>query len=75
MQLKFLIFGFVLFSAGLCFWLFANWYAWSMADFDCVDGYWACRRRIMVPTILQVGLPSVAWMIFAALLWRKGTRS
>jgi len=65
---------FVLSALGLADWLFANWYVWSMADFDCDAGYWACRRPIIVSTALQCGVPLGAWIALGVLMareWKK----
>jgi hypothetical protein len=74
MKLKLLIVAYLVASCVLALWLFANWYAWAMADFDCGDGYWACRRDIAGPTALRVGLALMLWVVPAFLLareWRK----
>jgi hypothetical protein len=42
-----------------------------MADFDCADGYWACRRGIAGPTALRVGFGLLVWAIPAWLLLRE----
>jgi hypothetical protein len=75
MKLRLLIVVFLAASFFLALWLLANWFAWSMADFDCDDGYWACRREIAGPTALRVGLGLMAWAVPALLLlreWKKG---
>lgn len=73
-RVKLLAMGFTLFSAALLFWLFVNWFAWSMADFDCDDGYWTCRRELIGPMALQIGLPLLGWLMFAWLLVRECKR-
>jgi len=55
----------------LALWLFAHWFEWSMADFDCIDGYWECRRNIAGPMALRVGLAILAWVLLALLVVRQ----
>ncbi|MBY0306202.1 MAG: hypothetical protein K2W86_13775 [Sphingomonas sp.] len=69
-----IIVAFVVMTPLLCLWGVANWYEWSMADFDCADGYWECRRSLVGPVALQMGLPIAAWLVLAGLLvreWKK----
>lgn len=73
-RIRLLALGFALCSLALLFWLFVNWYVWSVADLDCVDGYWACRRTMIAPMALKVGLPMVAWLLFGAMLVREGKK-
>ena len=75
MRLKMLVTAFIVASVLLALWLFANWYEWSMADFDCDDGYWECRRHLFGPTALRLGLPIAAWLGLIFLMRREGKRS
>ena len=63
---------FAILSLGAVMVLFGAWFSWSMADFDCIDGYWACRQ----PWLLRDG-PWVAGVILAwiaAAVWLYRTR-
>jgi hypothetical protein len=74
-RLRLLIALFIAASFALALWLFANWFEWSMADFDCADGYWACRRNIVGPTVLRVGLAILFWAVPAWFLRREWKRN
>ncbi len=72
--LKILVFGFVLASLVLAYLLFASSLAWSMAGFDCADGYWACRRNvagemamILIPAMIVWG--ALGWLLVRE--WKK----
>lgn len=74
MTLRISILALIVASFALALWLFANWYAWSMAGFDCVKGYWACRRDLAGPTALRIGVGVLGWALVAApvlWLWKK----
>ena len=74
-RLRLLTFAFTLVTLiPLPLWLLANWFSWSMADFDCADGYWECRRHLVLPTVGGVGLALAAWGLLAWWLareWKK----
>ena len=66
--------GFIAASFALALWLFANWYDYSMADFDCAGSYWDCHRAVAGRVTLGVGLAVVGWGLWAGLLiraWKK----
>lgn len=72
--LKIATFGFVLATFGLAYLLFVGWFAWSMADFDCVGSYWQCHSDATRTAAVYLGLPLVGWTIYAVLLvraWKK----
>ncbi len=74
MKVRVIVMAFVLATGLLGLWSFANWYEWSMAEFDCADGYWECRRSLIDRMALRLGLPFVAWSFLAGLLvreWKK----
>lgn len=59
---------------ALAYWTFVNWFVWSMADFDCADGYWVCRRHLLDDVALQVGLPWLVWCgcaVALARFWKR----
>ena len=65
---------FVLLSGLLLLWLFAHWYSWDMAEFDCDAGYWACRSHLIPRMAWRVGIPVIGWVLLGWLLvreWKK----
>jgi hypothetical protein len=75
MRLRLAILLFLAASFALFLWLFANSFAWSMAEFDCIDGYWACRKHLIGPTVLNVSLGFLIWALLAAPLVREWYKS
>jgi len=68
---KFLVICFLASSFALAASLCANWFTWSMADFDCIDGYWACRNSLFSPMAIYLGIPLSIWTVLTALLIRQ----
>ena len=50
----------------------ASFYTWSMADFDCFDGYFECRRNWWGESGIVVGVAALAWV--TTLIWFFNTR-
>ena len=50
----------------------ASFYTWSMADFDCFDGYFECRHLWWGESGIIVGIAALAWL--ATLVWFLKTR-
>ena len=77
MILKLLTLGFALLTFGLALWLFASWYVYSMAEFDCADrtgDIAACASAIHWKVEMQAAIPIVVWGIIGWLLiraWKK----
>jgi len=74
-KLNLLILLFMGASCVLIWWLFGAWYEWGMANFDCVEGYWACRRHIAGPVALYVILGLGVWAVPAILLLRAWNKN
>jgi hypothetical protein len=62
-------------TAALMLWLLANWYEYSMSDFDCArDVAAACRRAGALRAGLHVAPALAVWGACALLLsraWKK----
>lgn len=74
MKVRILVIPFLLVTGLLGLFGFALSFVRSMADFDCVDGYLECRKDIILPVALLLGLPIVAWLVLAWQLareWKK----
>ncbi|MBA3880052.1 MAG: hypothetical protein C0500_10090 [Sphingobium sp.] len=74
MKLRLLIIVFLIASGLLGLSGLATLFAWTMADFDCADGYWECRKTMVGPLAMHLGLPLAAWLVLAGLLvreWKK----
>ena len=59
-----LVFMFLLSSVIAAVFLFAAWFEWSMADFDCVTGYLECRKSWLRGT--------GPWVLGVVVLWLSG---
>lgn len=75
LRVKLLIIALILATPMLALWLFANWFSWEMADFDCADGYWACRQDHLDRLPLRIGLPMLLWLLIPLALWRELKKS
>lgn len=71
MKVRILVIALLLVTGLVGLFVFAFSFAWSMADFDCVAGYWECSKDIIVPAALFLGLPIAAWSVLAGLLVRE----
>ena len=75
--LKAATFGFVLATLALVFWLFACWYVFSGAEFDCADlggDLRGCVSEVHWKVAIQAAIPVAAWGLFGWLLawaWTK----
>lgn len=70
-MLKLFTFGFGLATLGLAYLCFADWYAWSMVDFDyCAGTYWQCHRSAVPYFVISLGIPVVGWATYGWLLIR-----
>ncbi|WP_296613579.1 hypothetical protein [Sphingomonas sp.] len=65
--------GFVLATLLLVWWLFANWYVWSMASFDCADlvSSPACEESAHRRVTIQIFAAIAAWAVLAWLTFRN----
>jgi len=70
-------FGFVLATLALMFWLFACWYVFSGAEFDCLDlggDLRACVSEVHRQAAIRAAIPIAAWGFVGWLLtwaWKK----
>jgi hypothetical protein len=64
------LFVFSLASVVVAIVLFIALFSWSMADFDCADGYLACRQLWFRNEGIWAGMIIISWSVGAAWLYR-----
>ena len=73
---KLSVLGCVVATGAMALWLFAHWYSYAMADFDCAaDAATACRRAAFYKSVPYVVLPLLLCCLWGFLLVRAWKRS